>query len=63
MLSFLHNKIPCKHKNVWVAHNLTHLDMLFLSIIAYFNKPNKSNIILALFLLLAFCNNRILVLP
>ena len=33
LLSFLHNRIPCKH-DVWAADNLASLDILFLSIIA-----------------------------
>ena len=37
-LSFLLNRIPCKH-NAWASNNLAPLDMPFLSIIA---KPNKS---------------------
>ena len=41
LLSFLHNSIPCKH-NAWAADNLAPLDMPFLSILAYYNKPKKS---------------------
>ena len=33
LLSFLHDRIPCKH-NVWAADNLEPLDMFFLSVIA-----------------------------
>ena len=33
LLSFLHNRIPCKH-NAWAPDNLEPLDMFFLSIIA-----------------------------
>ena len=40
LLSFLHNRIPCK-QNAWAANNLAPLHMPFLSIIAYNNKPNK----------------------
>ena len=40
LLRFLHNRIPCKH-NARAANNLTPLNMLFLSIIVWYNKPNK----------------------
>ena len=40
LISFLQN-ILCKH-NAWADDNLATLDMLFLSIIAQYNKPNKS---------------------
>ena len=33
LLSFLHDRIPCKH-NAWAPNNLEPLDMFFLSIIA-----------------------------
>ena len=41
----MHNRVPCEHnneRNAWVADNLAPLDMPFLSIIAYYNKPNES---------------------
>ena len=41
LLSFLHNRIPCKH-NVWAPNIFKPLDMLFLSTIVQYNKPNKS---------------------
>ena len=41
LLSFLHNRIPCRH-NAWAANNLAPLDMVFLSIITEYNKCNKS---------------------
>ena len=36
----MYNKIFCEH-NAWVADNIVPLDMLFLSIITKYNKPNK----------------------
>ena len=47
--------------NVWAANNLAPLDVLILSIVDQYNKPNKSkNHTKAFCLLLAFCKNRIL---
>ena len=43
LLSFVHNRIPCKH-NAWAADNLAPLDILFICIIAYYNMPNKFKI-------------------
>ena len=39
LLSFLHNRIPCKH-NAWAANNLVPLDMLLLSNIISLTSPN-----------------------
>ena len=41
----MHNRAPCEHnneRNAWAVNNLAPLYMPFLSIIAYYNKPNKS---------------------
>ena len=49
LLSFLHNRIPCKH-NTWAVDNLALLDMLYLSFIQIISLTS-SKITLALLLI------------